>query len=126
MTATTHPDVLVDAILKQNELKSGEEDFWAIAVMITKGKRPIFAMNGPLLAIAEHTARLIGANQINTNGEQFQILTFQGEKAQWAIDAMAKAPGLTSLNFAGDIRRIFPTMAPTTTTIILDEEYVTS
>ena len=122
---TVHADALAKHIIKISSPAPGEEDFWALVIMLTNGKIPIFAMNGPIKGIAEHTMQMINAGKINITRQRWQIMTFQGEKAHWAMSEIMKTPGMTTLQFpGGDIRRIFPTMAPTTTLISLDEQYV--
>jgi hypothetical protein len=116
-------DALVKHILDSCSPQPGEEDFWAIVLMLTKSERLIFAINGSLKPIVEHTVKLIGSNRIRLK-EQTSILTFQGEKARWAMEHVRETPGITSLTFV-NCSKIFPTMDPATTTISLDEEYVT-
>lgn len=117
-----HKDALVSKILEMNQ--PNDNPYWAIAVMLTKGKRIIWATDGSLLEIAEHTVKLIGKNKIRLEGA-FQILTFSGENARNAMRDMTREPGLTTILFVGDPRHAFPDMSPNKTRIILDEEFVT-
>ena len=127
-TPQPQKDALVEAILNARAPQPEEENFWLIMVRLGKSERPVWAMNGPLRPITEHTVGLSGRNKIplpKEKGDQLQILTFQGEKAH-AVEQEIKQGAWPSLVFMeGDFGRLMENMDPTTTCIAFDLEYVT-
>ena len=123
-----HKDAMVETILTSCAPRAGEEDFWLIMVRIAASERPIFALNGRLRPIAEHTVKMIWSKQISfpeEKGGQLQFLTFQGEKARAVAEQIEQGVWPALMVSVGNLHRCFGA-DPKTTCIAFDPEYVTS
>jgi hypothetical protein len=84
MKASQHPCAMVNIIIERNAPCPGEEDFWVILIITQSSEELLFAQSGKLVDVAEEATWFMKTNKTGP----CRALSFQGEKARWAMEAI--------------------------------------